>query len=100
MSDLPTLRGKIVLVTGGSRGVGKGIAQTLGESGATVYVTGRTVDQTDFGGACLAVSCDHTDDRQVEAVLDRVAAEHGRLDVLVNNVRGGYEGMVEEGEGT
>src|SRR5881296_74366 len=100
MNDLPSLRGKIALVTGGSRGVGKGIALALAESGATVYVTGRTVDQTDFGGACLAVSCDHTDDRQVEAVFDRIAAEQGRLDLLVNNVWGGYERMVEDGEFT
>jgi len=95
------LRGKVAVVTGASRGVGKGIALGLGEAGATVYVTGRSLDVSDdprgsltrtaaaidaFGGAGLAVRCDHTDDAQVEAVFERVRAEQGRLDVLVNNV--------------
>jgi dehydrogenase/reductase SDR family member 1 len=94
------LQGHVVLVTGGSRGIGKGIAQELGSLGATVYVTGRTVAQQDFRDECIAVACDHTDDRQVEAVFDRILAERGHLDVLVNNVWGGYERMVEDGQFT
>ncbi|MGW4487123.1 SDR family NAD(P)-dependent oxidoreductase [Amycolatopsis sp. NPDC004368] len=95
-----TLTGKIAVVTGATRGVGKGIALELGAAGATVYVTGRTTSPgplpgtvaetaaeiTALGGTGVAVPCDHHDDAQVEAVFTRVASEAGRLDVLVNNV--------------
>lgn len=104
------LQGKVALVTGASRGVGKGIAMSLGEAGATVYVTGRTLDEkqaavplagtitgtadevTRLGGRGIAVRCDHRDDTQVEAVFQRIQAEQGRLDILVNNAWAGYEG--------
>ena len=104
------MRGTVALVTGASRGVGKGIALALGEAGATVYVTGRTVaedqaavplpgtvaqtaaDVTRLGGQGIAVVCDHRDDAQVEAVFGRIQAEQGRLDLLVNNAWAGYEG--------
>ncbi len=108
------LKGKVAVVTGASRGVGKGIALGLGEAGATVYVTGRTLDDddqpenrppgslhrtvcelNDLGGHGIAVRCDHRRDDEVAAVFERVRAEQGRLDVLVNNVWGGYEDMHE-----
>ena len=102
------LRGRVAVVTGASRGVGKGIALALGEAGATVYVTGRsdpggtteglpgsvreTADAvTQRGGQGVAVRCDHTVDAEVEALFARVTQEQGRLDLLVNNVWGGYE---------
>jgi NAD(P)-dependent dehydrogenase (short-subunit alcohol dehydrogenase family) len=103
------LTGKVALVTGASRGVGKGVALGLGEAGATVYVTGRTVvegqaavalpgtvqqtadEVTQQGGRGIAVRCDHTHDDEVRALFDRIEREQGRLDVLVNNVWGGYE---------
>jgi NAD(P)-dependent dehydrogenase (short-subunit alcohol dehydrogenase family) len=103
------LQGKIALVTGASRGGGKGIALVLGEEGATVYVTGRsirgepttlgrpgTIDDTAEelaarGGTGIAVRCDHTDDEQVTLLFERVLGEQGRLDVLVNNAWSGYE---------
>lgn len=96
-----TLGGKVVVVTGASRGVGKGIALALGERGATVYVTGRTVDDGDHelpgtvgetaaevtrrGGLGIPVRVDHADDAEVAAFFDRVRSERGRLDILVNN---------------
>jgi NAD(P)-dependent dehydrogenase (short-subunit alcohol dehydrogenase family) len=102
------LRGRVAVITGASRGVGKGIALALGEAGATVYVTARsdaggtteglpgtvrhTADAvTQRGGQGVAVRCDHTADEEVEALFARVKQEQGRLDVLVNNVWGGYE---------
>ena len=97
---MPDLAGKVALVTGGSRGVGRGTALGLAEAGATVYVTGRTVEAAQLGDGCIAVPCDHTDDQQVEGVFARIASEQARLDVLVNNVWGGYENMVENGEFT
>ena len=91
---------KVAVVTGSSRGIGKGIALELGVAGFTVYVTGRSVDAgmipgtvgetaaqiDDLGGHGIAIACDHHDDAQVKAVFERVEKEHGRLDVLVNNV--------------
>jgi len=93
------LEGRIAVVTGASRGVGKGIALGLGEAGATVYVTGRSVTAgplpgtlgetaeavTSLGGRGVAVSCDHADDDQVKELFARVRAEAGALDILVNN---------------
>ncbi len=94
------LTGRVAVVTGASRGVGKGVALELGAAGATVYVTGRTteggalpgtVNQTaaevdEAGGHGVALRCDHGDDAAVAAVFDQVANDAGRLDVLVNNV--------------
>lgn len=106
------LAGKVAVVTGASRGVGRGIAMGLGEAGATVYVTGRTVEPgtarlpgtlletadlvTQLGGKGIAVRCDHRNDEEVAAVFEQVAAEQGRLDILVNNVWAGYGGNFGE----
>jgi NAD(P)-dependent dehydrogenase (short-subunit alcohol dehydrogenase family) len=105
----PDLSGKVAVVTGASRGVGKGVAEVLGECGATVYVTGRstrtaadrgapgTVEETaelvtSLGGRGIAVVCDHGEERQVEGLFAGVGVEQdGRLDLLVNNAWGGYE---------
>lgn len=91
----------VAVVTGASRGAGRGIAHALGSHGCTVYVTGRTerADQsgpdgtihetaeqvTAAGGTGIAVRVDHADDQQTKALFDRVGREHGRLDILVNN---------------
>ena len=107
------LKGKVAVVTGASRGVGKGVALGLGEAGATVYVTGRTIkDKTDaeklggtvyetaeavtaIGGKGIAIPCDHREDSQVEEVFKQVAKQSKRIDILVNNAWGGYENMRE-----
>jgi NAD(P)-dependent dehydrogenase (short-subunit alcohol dehydrogenase family) len=105
-ADLPRT---VALVTGASRGVGRGIAHELGAAGATVYVTGRSTagDRTDdlagtvegtaelvtaAGGTGVGVVCDHTDDAAVAALFDRIEDEDGGLDLLVNCAWGGYEG--------
>jgi NAD(P)-dependent dehydrogenase (short-subunit alcohol dehydrogenase family) len=72
----------VAVVTGASRGAGRGIAAALIASGWQVYVTGRTVTDVDGG---IAVRLDHSDDAAVGALFTRIAGEHGRLDLLVNN---------------
>ncbi len=105
---MSSLKGKVAIVTGGSRGIGKGVALGLGEAGVIVYITGRTVKEgtgpplsgrslpgtisqtaeevTGLGGQGIAVRCDHRDDAEVATLFQRVREEQGRLDILVNNV--------------
>ena len=98
---LPNLQNRVAIVTGASRGVGKGIALELLAARATVYITGRTLEDMQYiSGNGTALLCDHRDDRQVDAAFRRIAEEQGRLDILVNNVWGGYENMFENGEFT
>jgi dehydrogenase/reductase SDR family protein 1 len=97
---MPKLSGMVALVTGGSRGVGKGTALGLAEAGASVYVTGRNTDGASLADGCIPVRCDHTIDEEVERVFERLIREQGKLDILVNNAWGGYENMVENGEFT
>jgi len=98
---MSTLNGRVAVVTGASRGVGKGIALELIDAGAIVYITGRTPEHMAYmNGKGTAITCDHRDDREVEAAFGQILAEQGRIDVLVNNAWGGYENMVEGGEFT
>jgi dehydrogenase/reductase SDR family member 1 len=94
------LKGQVALVTGASRGVGRGVAVGLAHAGATVFATGRTIKQTELGAGINSVACDHTDDRAVETVFRDIEASAGRLDILVNVAWGGYERMVENGRFT
>jgi NAD(P)-dependent dehydrogenase (short-subunit alcohol dehydrogenase family) len=98
---LSSLDGKVAIVTGASRGIGKGCALELGAAGATVYVTARSITEDDhplpgtigataaeidaLGGTGVAVALDHRDDDAVAALFERVLEAHARLDVLVNN---------------
>ena len=102
---MASLTGKVAVVTGASRGIGRGIALVLAEQGATVYVTGRTVTPGAYylpgtvgetaaqcsergqasGGRGIAVAVDHGDDDKVAALFEQVKREQGRLDILVNN---------------
>jgi dehydrogenase/reductase SDR family protein 1 len=106
---MKTLSNQVALVTGASRGIGKGIALSLAEAGAKVYITGRTTKEgesasklsgniyqtakeiADIGGECVAIQCDHLDDTQVESVFDKLSRAEKKLNILVNNVWGGYE---------
>ncbi len=92
------LKNKIAVVTGSSKGIGKGIALALGEKGCTVYITGRTTGDgdrsidttasmvTELGGEGRAVRCDHGIDQEIEALFKQIEEEAGKIDILVNNV--------------
>ena len=118
MSDEGLARPQVALVTGASRGAGKGIALALGEAGMTVYVTGRstthslgrlkdtplpgtiheTVAEIDrLGGRGIAVQCDHSDEAQVQALFEEVERRSGRLDILVNNATFIHDNLIDPG---
>jgi len=107
-----SLAGKVCLVTGATRGIGKGIAVQLGEAGATVYITGRTLKPPSGqvggslqetadeikarGGRCIPVVCDHADMEDVERLFEQIKQEQdGRLDVLVNNAYSAVQKIME-----
>jgi NAD(P)-dependent dehydrogenase (short-subunit alcohol dehydrogenase family) len=103
------LDGRVALVTGASKNIGKGMALEVAASGAVTYITARTLEDAPgqlgslartaaeiaaAGGQAVPLACDHTDDAQVAAVFDRIAADHGRLDVLVNVASPDFSDMV------
>ena len=91
----------VALVTGGTKGVGRGIAVELARAGARVYVTGRSADESAATeGGITPIRCDHRDDAQVDAAFARVMREAGSIDILANNVWGGYDNMMENGQFT
>src|SRR5690606_34310814 len=108
-----SLKHKVAVVTGASRGAGKGIALALGEAGATVYVTGRSKQEGDAplpgtvfatadevtkrGGKGIAVVVDHSDDAAVKALFEQVSQEQGQLDILVNNATHLPDALTDEG---
>jgi NAD(P)-dependent dehydrogenase (short-subunit alcohol dehydrogenase family) len=98
MPEKAALQESVAVVTGGTYGVGRGIARELGRQGARVFATGRSAgDGAALDENVTALRCDHRDDDQVAEVFGRVTRETGRLDLLVNSVWGGYERMMEDG---
>lgn len=95
-----SLTDRVALVTGASRGVGRGVAAALADAGVTVFATGRTIDQSACPPGVTALRCDHTDDAAVEAAFARIDQQSARLDILVTGAWGGYERMVEDGRFT
>ena len=111
---MPDLSGQIAVVTGASRGVGKGIALGLGEAGATVVITGRSLEDkggdrpgtiqataeevTAIGGKGIAMRCDHSKDEEVVALFEKVGNELGRVDILVNNAFSAPDRPIFEGK--
>ncbi|MEH1787509.1 SDR family NAD(P)-dependent oxidoreductase [Nostoc sp.] len=105
------LEGKVALVTGATRGIGRGIAIGLGEASATVYVTGRSLNNSssdgvsgslsetqsaieEVGGVCIPIQIDHSDDEQVHLLFERIQDEqNGQLDLLVNNAYSGVQAV-------
>jgi NAD(P)-dependent dehydrogenase (short-subunit alcohol dehydrogenase family) len=112
--ELPMANDQLVaVVTGASRGAGRGIAVALGECGARVYVTGRTEHAgeaplpgtihetaqavTDAGGQGIAVRVDHANDADIARLFSRVASENGRFDILVNNAASIHDELITPG---
>ena len=96
-SSMKTLEGHVAVVTGGTFGVGRGIASALAHCGARVFVTGRSAHDGSIDERITGIRCDHRLDAEVTAAFERVAREAHGIDILVNNVWGGYERMVEDG---
>jgi len=103
---MAALADRVALVTGGTFGVGRGVAHALAQHGARVFVTGRSAgddsprDQArriDGKGSITGIRCDHRIEADVAKAFDLIAGEAGGLDILVNNVWGGYERMIENG---
>jgi len=104
--DPPDLSGKVAVVTGASRGVGRGVAEVLGECGAIVYVSARSTRESPTtsdpeqtievvaeeikrkGGVGIPIQCDHGSEAEIERLFKQVESDHGRLDILINNVIG------------
>lgn len=110
---MKSLQNQVALVTGATRGIGKGIAMGLGEAGATVYITGRTLGNEETpsqagtlletktaveeaGGICIPIQVDHSDDEQIKQLFAQIEAEQkGQLDILVNNVFSGVQALAQ-----
>jgi dehydrogenase/reductase SDR family protein 1 len=92
------LDGKVAVVTGATTGVGRGTGRELARHGARVFVTGRSApDQAPLDDRITGIRCDHRLDIEVEAAFKAIVREGNGIDILVNNVWGGYERMVEDG---
>jgi NAD(P)-dependent dehydrogenase (short-subunit alcohol dehydrogenase family) len=96
-----SLAGRVAVVTGGTRGVGRGIGRELAQHGARVFITGRSAPNYErLDERITGIRCDHRVDAQVDAAFNAILRDTKGIDVLVNNVWGGYDGMVEDGQFT
>jgi NAD(P)-dependent dehydrogenase (short-subunit alcohol dehydrogenase family) len=96
-----TLDGRVAIVTGGSKGIGRGVAIALAAAGAKVFATGRTADPASTPHTGIAaIRCDHRNDEEVDSAFQKILGESPSIDILVNAVWGGYDNMVEGGEFT
>jgi len=96
-----SLDGRVAVVTGATKGVGRGVGRELATQGARVFVTGRSApDFERLEEGTTGVRCDHRQDAEVEAAFKRIGDEAGTIDILVNSVWGGYERMIDGGEFT
>jgi NAD(P)-dependent dehydrogenase (short-subunit alcohol dehydrogenase family) len=96
-----SLHGKIAVVTGATKGIGRGVAHELAQHGARVFVTGRSAPEYEqLYDRITGIRCDHRVDDEVEQAFKYILRDAGSIDVLVNSVWGGYERMVEDGQFT
>jgi NAD(P)-dependent dehydrogenase (short-subunit alcohol dehydrogenase family) len=94
------LDGRVAVVTGATKGIGRGVARELAQHGARVYVTGRSAPEHERQERMTLMRCDHGVDAEVDAVFERILRDSGGIDILVNAVWGGYERMMEDGQFT
>ena len=95
------LEGKVAVVAGATKGIGRGVARELAQHGAQVYGTGRSAPPDErVDDQTTMLRCDHSMDAEVEAVFERILKETGGIDILVNAVWGGYDRMMEDGQFT
>jgi NAD(P)-dependent dehydrogenase (short-subunit alcohol dehydrogenase family) len=96
-----SVQDKVAVVTGATKGVGRGVASALAQQGARVFITGRSAsDNAPIDERTTAIHCDHRDDVQVDSAFQHIVREAGTIDILVNNVWGGYDNMLENGQFT
>jgi dehydrogenase/reductase SDR family member 1 len=94
---MSSLNDRVAVITGGSYGVGRGIARALAHEGARVFVTGRSAPEGAAEDGILGIRCDHREDADVVTAFARIIQETPGIDILINNVWGGYERMIDNG---
>jgi dehydrogenase/reductase SDR family protein 1 len=94
---MASLRDRVAVITGGTYGVGRGIARALAREGARVFVTGRSAPEGAVEDGIIGVRCDHREDAEVVTAFARITQDAPDIDILVNNVWGGYERMIDHG---
>jgi dehydrogenase/reductase SDR family protein 1 len=94
---MASLNDRVAVITGGTYGVGRGVARALACEGARVYITGRSAPDGETEDGIIGIRCDHSEEADVVAAFARVTQETQGIDVLVNNVWGGYERMIDNG---
>ena len=94
---MSSLTDRVVVVTGGTYGVGRGVARALAHEGARVFVTGRSAPEGPAEDGVIGIRCDHREEADVQSAFARITQETPGIDILVNNVWGGYERMIDNG---